>query len=241
MEAQVLAGQHLAGLPQALRALLLLVEARVQPGDPLVAPDHLLLEPGVLLAQRADGVHLPRGTIHHANSPPSGALPGLRRRQGLAQPGDLVGQQHGRVVFTRLGGFRKKLPQVRHFRLQRRHVLRRAAQFLRLLNGRLQLGPALVEVRFERIGPGAGIHLRPAQLFTARFRRVRPIPFAFRADVSLLIERLPVARLVLGPDRGGRSYPPVVLDQPQVCGRISVENRHALDDSASRIVLPVPS
>ena len=107
-------------------------------------------------------------------------------------------------------------------------------------NRRLQLGPALAKMGLERIGPGAGIHLRPAQLFAARFGRVRPIALAFRKGVCLLVEQLPVARLLLRSDRGGRPYLPDGLDRTQVCGKISVKNRHALDDSASRFVLPAP-
>ena len=44
VEPKGLAGQLLRGLPDALRPLLLLVEARVQPGVLLVPPDHLLVE-----------------------------------------------------------------------------------------------------------------------------------------------------------------------------------------------------
>ena len=50
MEPKGLAGQLPGGLPDALRPLLLLAEALVQLEDPLVPPDHLIVEPGDLLA-----------------------------------------------------------------------------------------------------------------------------------------------------------------------------------------------
>ena len=59
----------------------------------------------------------------------------------------------------------------RHFRLVEQRVLRRAADFLRLLDGRLQFVPVLVELRLQGTRTGTGIHLRPAQLLRARRRR----------------------------------------------------------------------
>ena len=50
VEPKVLARQLFGGLPDALRPLLLPVEARVQPGVFLVPPDDLVVEPGDLLA-----------------------------------------------------------------------------------------------------------------------------------------------------------------------------------------------
>ena len=50
MEPKGLAGQLPGGLPDGLRALLLPVEALVQLEDPLVPPDHLVVEPGDVLA-----------------------------------------------------------------------------------------------------------------------------------------------------------------------------------------------
>ena len=138
MEPQVLAGQLPSGPPDALRPLLLPVEAFVQLEDLLVPPARLVVEPGDLLAQRPDGVLLVRGPLQGGAPPgrsgprPGRALTGLRCRQGLAQPGVLLAQRPGRIEGRRDAGFRKERLQARHFRLQGRHVPCRAAGFLRL-------------------------------------------------------------------------------------------------------------
>ena len=234
-----LAGQLLRGVPDALRPLLLLVEARVQPGN-LLAPPHYLPELAEFRAKRPDGL-LPLRRTLHCGAPrrglrgprPGRALAGLRRRQGLAQPGVLPAQRLGRVEGRGVAGFGKERLQARHFGLQGRHVPCRAASFLRLLLGLAQPAPASLEPRLPRTGIATGGHLRPAQLFTARFRRLRPRPFP-------LIHRRPVARHVLGHGRGGRPHPAVALDQRQAGAKILLQNRHALDDSACRIALPAP-
>ena len=69
MEPKGLAGQLLRGLPDALRPLLLLVEARVQPGVLLVPPDHLLVEPAEFRAKRPDGLPLVRGRLQDGAPP----------------------------------------------------------------------------------------------------------------------------------------------------------------------------
>ena len=108
---------------------------------------------------------------------PGRALSGLRCRQGLAQPGVLLAQRPGRIEGRRDAGFRKEGLQARHFRLQGRHVPCRAAGFLRLFDGLTQPAPAGLEPRLPRTAIAAGGHFRPAQLFRARFGRVRPRPF----------------------------------------------------------------
>ena len=114
MEPKGLAGQLLRGLPDALRPLLLLVEARVQPGVLLVPPDHLLVEPAEFRAKRPDGLLLVRGRLQDGAPPgrsgprPGRALTGLRCRQGLAQPGVLLAQRPGRIEGRRDAGFRKE-------------------------------------------------------------------------------------------------------------------------------------
>ena len=50
MESKGLAGQLPRGLPEALRPVLLLVDALVQLEDLLVPPNHLVVEPGDVLA-----------------------------------------------------------------------------------------------------------------------------------------------------------------------------------------------
>ena len=183
VEPKGLAGQLLRGLPDALRPLLLLVEARVQPDVLLVPPDHLLVEPAEFRAKRPDGLLLVRGRLQDGAPPgrswprPGRALSGLRCRQGLAQPGVLLAQRPGRIEGRRDAGFRKERLQARHFRLQGRHVPCRAAGFLRLFDGLTQPAPAGLEPRLPRTAIAAGGHFRPAQLFRARFGRVRPRPF----------------------------------------------------------------
>ena len=167
-----LAGQLLRGLPDALRPLLLLVEARVQPGVLLVPPDHLLVEPAEFRAKRPDGLLLVRGRLQDGAPPgrsgprPGRALSGLRCRQGLAQPGVLLAQRPGRIEGRRDAGFRKERLQARHFRLQGRHACR-AAGFLRLFDGLTQPAPA-GEPRLPRTAIAAG-----------GFRSAQPAPAAF--------------------------------------------------------------
>ena len=173
VEPKGLAGQLLRGLPDALRPLLLLVEARVQPGVLLVPPDHLLVEPAEFRAKRPDGLLLVRGRLQDGAPPgrsgprPGRAITGLRCRQGLAQPGVLLAQRPGRIEGRRDAGFRKERLQARHFRLQGRHVPCRAAGFLRLFDGLTQPAPAGLEPRLPRTAIAAGGHFRPAQLFRA--------------------------------------------------------------------------
>ena len=167
--------------------------------------------------------------------------PGLRGLHRLAQPGDLHAQRHDRAALARLdAGLRKEFSQPRHFRLEEKRVLRRAPDLLRLLGGRLQLVPAGVELPLQRTRPGTGIHLRPAQFFRARLRRVRPRPLLLRAGMRLFVQRPPVGLLARRRRHGGRPDPVVPLGQRQGCPIILVAHRHALDDSRCRAVLPVP-
>ena len=106
------------------------------------------------------------------------------------------------------------------------------AEFLRLFDSRLQLAPAAVEMPFQGTCPGTGIDFRQAKLLAARL-------FPIRAGALPLQQRQQVARPVLRPEHGRKTYPPVDLDRHQVWGNISVENRHAPDDSAWLSVLPV--
>ena len=247
VEPQVLTEQLLGGRRDGPRPLLLTVHLLVQIADRFAPVGQILGEPLVLRAQRLDrGLQLPRlerGCLRcragAAGMRPGGVLRDLPLRQNLVQSGNLVAQSHDRVVFVRASDFPDELPQARHLRLQGRHLLDRTAEFLRLLLGLAQPAPTGLEARLPRSGIATRGHLRPTQVFAARFRRICPTFFAFRTGVCLLIERLPVVRLVLGPDRGGRPHPPASLVRRQIRGsKISVENRHALDDSAWRIMLP---
>ena len=209
------------------------VDLAVQESNPALLvfrPPHVLLQPSVLLPQRRDRLlGVPR-------SPVSRARPGLRRRRGVAQTGDLHAQGHDRAALARLdAGLRKQLLQPRHFALQGKGVLRRAADFLRLRLGRLQLAPALVELRLQRTRPASGVQLRSAQFFAARFRRLRPRPFS-------LVPRTQVPRLARRRRRLGRRPS---LGNPfrrrQTRANILVENRHAPDGSAWPDSLPAKS
>ena len=123
---------------------------------------------------------------------------------------------------------------------QGRRGLCRAAEFLRLLVGLAQPAPAGPEARLPRTGVATRSHFRPAQLFRARFRRVRPHPFPLRTGGRLLIQHLPVARRAHRLGSGRRPNPAVTLDQRQIGAKILVENRHASDDSAWQNMLPSP-
>ena len=116
--------------------------------------------------------------------------------QGLAQL-EVLGLQRCEPVFPnpggrrrRLGeGSRKLLAQARHFPVQSgRTRPDLAAQLLRLLLGFAQPASAGLEAQLPRTSIATGGHLRPAQFFTTRLRRVGPRPF-------LLIQRLKVAPL----------------------------------------------
>ena len=165
----------------------------------------------------------------------SRARPRLRRRHRLAQPGDFHAQRHDRAELARLdAGFRKQLLQPRHLGLQGEGVLRRAADCLRLLLGRLQLVPALVELPLQITRPGTGIYLCSSQLFAARFGRIRPRPFP-------LVPRTKVARSARQP-RNLRRWPSPsdLLRQRRGRPNILVENRHAPDNSAWSESSPAP-
>ena len=177
-----------------------------------------LAQPGVLSRQRADrvlaGLRRRRGLgrlVLLSRRRGGRILPGLRRLQGFAQPEDFHAQRHDRAALARIdAGLRKELLQPRHFRLVEQRVLRRAADFLRLLDGRLQFVPVLVELRLQGTRTGTGIHLRPAQPLRARRRRHRRRP-----------ETVPR------------------LDWRQGRPEILVAHRHARDNSESRAALPV--
>ena len=184
VETKGLAGQLLAGLPEALRPLLPLLQPLVLLDDLLVPPGHLLVEPGGLLAQRPDrgpqalrlfpGRRIPAG---FPGAPPGGVLHGLRLRQGLAQPGDFLAERLDRAGLARpVAGFGEERLQAHRFRPQGRRGLCRAAEFLRLLVGLAQPAPAGPEARLPRTGVAPRSHFRPAQLFRARFQPRPPAP-----------------------------------------------------------------
>ena len=248
VETKGLAGQLLAGLPEALRPLLPLPQPLVLLDDLLVPPGHLLVELGGLLAQRPDrgpqalrlfpGRRIPAG---FPGAPPGGVLHRLRLRQGLVQPGDFLAERLDRAGLARpVAGFGEERLQAHRFRPQGRRGLCRAAEFLRLLVGLAQPAPAGPEARLPRTGVATRSHFHPAQLFRARFRRVRPHPFPLRAGVPLLIQHLPVAQQAHRLGSGRRPNPAVTLDQRQIGAKILVENHHASDDSAWQNMLPAP-
>ena len=117
-----------------------------------------LSQPGVLSRQRPDrvlaGLRRRRGLgrlVLLSRRRGRRILPGLRRLQGFAQPEDFHAQRHDRAALARLdAGLRKELLQPRHFRLVEQRVLRRAADFLRLLDGRL----AVLKKRADKVELG---------------------------------------------------------------------------------------
>ena len=191
-----------------------------------------------LSAQRHDLALLPLRSLQGHAQPrvlsrqrPGRVLPGFRC-QGLFQPRDLVAQRFDRAELARpAAGFGEQLLQARHFGLQGRQVLGRAAKVLGLLLGVAQPLPAGLEPRLPRTRIAAGGDFRPAQLFRARFRCIRPRPFHLRAG-------LPVARLARQRRHGGRPARLVPLGQRQRRPEILVAHRHARDDSESPAALP---
>ena len=213
-------------------------ERPAKPGDILVQPVDLVPVPGLdplLVLVGSPQRNAKIGDLVIQKLEP--ALKPLRRRrpQLLLQPGVLLPQQRDRPP---LGGFRNQRPQPRDFRLQGKRAPCRAADFLRLFDGRLQLGPALVELPLQGTRPGAGSHLRPAQLFTARFGHVRPRSFPLRPGVRMFVQRLPVDRLECRRRQGRRRGHGATVGQRQTRANVLVENRHAPDGSAWRESLP---
>ena len=228
VETEGLAGQRPGGLPDALRALLLPVQLLVEFTDRLVPPGHFLVEPGDVLAQGSDrdfqarlcrGCPIPAG---FPGAPSDDVFHGPRLSQDLHRAG----------LARSDAGIGKQSLQAPHRCPQRGRGLCRAAQVLRLLHRLAQPAPAGPEARFPRTGIATGGHFRPAQLLTARFRRLRPRPL-------LLIQGLEIARRDRRCRLGQRPYP-VAFGQRRVYAEIIVQNRHALDDSARQNMLPAP-
>ena len=224
-------------LPAQRRELVLLL---LRPFQGLAQPGVLPVQGTDFPAQRLDRV-LPgcwSRCSHERSEVASGRrhdriLPGLRRLQGFVQPEDLHAQRHDRAALARIDtGLRKQLLQPRHLRLEEQRVLRRAADLLHLLDRRLELVPALVELPLQRTGPGTGVHLRPAKLFAARFRRVRP-------SLRLFAQSLPVPRCRRRRCHGRRPDLVAALAQRQRRPEILVAHRHVRDDSESSAALPV--
>ena len=203
-----------------------------------------LAQPGVLPRQRP-GCVLPRCRRRRSLERPRAAsgrghgriLPGLRCLQGFAQPEDFHAQRHDRAAPARLdAGLQKELLQPRHFRLVEQRVLRRAADFLRLFDGGLELVPAPVELPLQRTRTGTGGPLCLEQLFGPRGR---PRPSRLRAGMRLFVQRLPVARPARRRRHRRPPEPVVCLDRRQRQPEILVAHRHVRDDSESRAALPV--
>ena len=179
-----------------------------------------LTQPGVLPgqgidfpAQRTERVLVGLACRRGLGRPDGSGIPrGFRRPQILAQPEDFHAHRRERAALARIdAGLRKQLLQSRHFRLVEQRVLRRAPDLLHLLDRRLELVPAPVEVPLQRTGPGTGGRLRHKQLFGARLRRVRPRPLLLRAGLRQVIQRPPVGRLAHRRRHGGRPQPVVAL------------------------------
>ena len=240
MQTQVLARQLLGGLPDALRPLLLLVQLLVEFADRPVPPADLPVEPGDVLAQRLDRdpqARLFRGRPIRAGFrgvPSDDVFRALQLRPDRAQLGDFLDERLDRADLARPNaGFGKQSLQACHGCLQQGRGLCRTAQVLRLLDGLAQPASAGREARLLRTGIATGGHFGPAQLFTARFRRLRPRPL-------LLIKGLEIVRFSRCRPLGRRPNPVVALDQCRLYREIIVQNRHALDNSARQIVLPAP-
>ena len=184
-------------------------------------------------------------------APLAAPTPGARRLPLLALAAEQRLRQHrpGRAKLRELG-FQRLDPALRclrgpaqtgHLGLQGQCVLRRAAGFLRLLDGRVQLAPRCLEARFPRTRIATGDHFSPAQLFGARLRLLRPRPFPLRAGPFPLIRQTPVARLAYRRRLGQRPGSVVPGDQGRGCVNILDANRHGRDHSAWRMADGVTS
>ena len=88
----------------------------------------------------------------------------------LRLPSGLVLGRDRRALANADPGVGEQLLQAHDFRLRRKRILR-------LLFGLAQTAAAGLEARLPRTGIATGGHLRPAQFFAARLRRIGPRPF----------------------------------------------------------------
>ena len=164
----------------------------------------------------------------------------LRSLQCLAQPGALPGQQclcrPRRLPLRR--GLLAQLGDLHAQRLDRVVLIPGPLQGPVQSKGipRLRLAPALASSRLAQSSTEPTDIVE--QLLYARFGRAGPRPFPLRAGVLLLVQRPQVARLARQRRPGGRPNLVVPLGQRRGCPKILVANRHALDDSGCRAVLP---
>jgi len=138
-------------------------------------------------------------------------------------------------------GFAQECLQALQLRLKGKRRIHLAAELFLLLLGRRQLAPARAEPRLPcpRLATGGSLGL--AQFRAARLRRVRSRLFPVRTGVLALIQRQQVTRLAFRRGCGRKPSDPIDFVRRQVrCGKISVENDHALDDNAWLSVLPAP-
>ena len=110
-----------------------------------------------------------------------------------------------------------------------RHVPCRGG-LLRLFDGLTQPAPAGLEPRLPRIAIAAGGHFRPAQLFRARFGRVRQRPFPLHTVT------IPVRAARLRHRHDGQPDP--ASTSVRLVPKSSSRTHHAHDDSAWQIALP---
>ena len=204
----------------------------------ILGPPQGLAELLVLLLQRRDPAVLTPPTLRRRPSPPV-----LHRLHGRAHPGDhhAYGRDPG-VPTASLGiGFAQECLQALQLRLKGKRRIHLAAELFLLLLSRRQLAPARAEPRLPCLRLATGGSFGLAQFRAARLRRVRSRLFPVRTGVLALIQRQQIARLAFR--RGCRRKPSAPADfvRRQVrCGKISVENDHALDDSVWLSVLPAP-
>ena len=234
-----LAGQLLRGLPDALRPLLLLVEARVQPDVLLVPPDHLLVEPAEFRAKRPDGLLLVRGRLQDGAPPGrSGPRPGSRPLGPSMPPGPCAA---GRSPCAAPRPYRRPT----RCRLQKgaspgaplppckdgTSLAVRRASFVSS-TASLSLRRQALNRGLPRTAIAAGRPLPPSAALPRALRPRPPAPVPAHTVTASRAARAPA------PDTGDNRTPPLPSTSVRLVPKSSSQNHHAHDDSAWQIALP---
>ena len=248
--------QHRPAGPKLRQLSLQRLDARGHPPAPGLRHPRLHAQRRILpaqcrvfLAQRPDRVlaSLDRVQRRVFLPPRRGrSLSGLRHPRAQcrvlpAQSPDLLAQRHhARTLAPWHTGRAHQLPQPPHLRLQGQRFFRRAPDRLRFRARLGQLVSTGLALDLPATGSATRGDLRPAPLLRVRFGDLRP-RFSFIGACPLpLIHQTPVAPLTRRHRLRERPDPLAPLDQRQFGANIGFASRHARNDSAKPVSLPVP-